>query len=121
HEPFIHTHTRFCQHLLGSAGHTDVGADFCTSVGLVAGSPKICADSFLLTVEDRFNGVVHTTKVWSLYLDHMSCFVVCKVYNVIIGVAPLICNQFHMNISLIQDLCQVSQRFHLLGSFTHIH
>ena len=79
HKAFINTHTGFRKNLDRLGSHSTMNAYLCTAVGFVACTTLISADTLFFAVQDRFNCIVDSTKVRSLYLYHMSCFIISKI------------------------------------------
>ena len=72
-------------------------------------------------VENCFDGVVDTTKVWGLDLSHVASFVVAEVDNVFQSVAPFVSYQLNIDAASVNFFSQAFEAEHLFFSFACIH
>jgi len=95
HKSFVYAHAGFRQNLYRLCRHSTMYTYLCTAVCFAASAALICANTFFLAVQNGFDGVVYTTQVRGLDLDHVTGFMVCKQLNIFQRIAPLVRYQFY--------------------------
>lgn len=70
-EAFVEAHPRFSQHLRDTSGYTDVGCCTGRQVSLRARATQGRADSMLMTVKNRINGIVDRAQIRGFDLNQI--------------------------------------------------